>query len=93
MTDSWEPSYGDVVWVQTHSSLPFWPAYVFDPALLPPETLAMATAALAPRSTIRGPQSRKFALYMYISAHYDFATDSQMRPYTINAKEMADQAS
>jgi hypothetical protein len=33
--DAWLPSYGDVVWVQTHSTFPFWPACVMDPTLLP----------------------------------------------------------
>ena len=74
------PSYGDIVWVQTHSSFPFWPACVMDPTMLPVETQAMATAALsraASFSSIAGGRdlkaSKKRALYMFASAHFDFA--------------------
>jgi hypothetical protein len=82
----WMPSYGDIVWVQTHSTFPFWPACVMDPALLPVETQAMATAALSrassSSSTVNGVRdfklSKKRALYMFASAHYDFATSHQV---------------
>ena len=81
----WTPSYGDIVWVQTHSSFPFWPACVMDPSMLPVETQAMATAALsraASFSSITGGRdirtSKKRALYMFASAHYDFATPQQV---------------
>ena len=84
--NDWMPSYGDIVWVQTHSTFPFWPACVMDPAMLPVETQAMATAALSrassTSSTIAGrdlKSSKKRALYMFASAHYDFATAQQVR--------------
>ena len=86
MKEEWMPSYGDIVWVQTHSSFPFWPACVMDPTMLPVETQAMATAALsraASFSSIAGGRdlkaSKKRALYMFASAHFDFATPQQVR--------------
>ena len=30
-TTDWDPKYDDLVWVQTHPSFPFWPAYICDP--------------------------------------------------------------
>lgn len=80
------PSYGDIVWVQTHSLFPFWPACVMDPTKLPAETQAMATAALNRASSYssnnggrQGKPSPKRALYIFASAHYDFATPQQVQ--------------
>jgi hypothetical protein len=28
---AWEPNYGDLVWVQTHSSFPYWYAFLYCP--------------------------------------------------------------
>ena len=29
----WDPKYDDLVWVQTHPSFPYWPAYICDPGI------------------------------------------------------------
>ena len=86
----WSPVYGEIVWVQSHRSMPFWPAYVFDPSKLPSETVAMASAALG-RGTGRSSYVKKYALYMYASAHFDFAVASQMKDYLSNRDDMLNQ--
>lgn len=78
----WIPAYGDIVWVQTLSSFPFWPACVMDPSTLPTETQAMTAALLRVSSSNNSarvsPATVKKALFLYGSAHYDFATPLQV---------------
>jgi hypothetical protein len=72
-----------------------------DPLLLPPETQAMATAALSRGrttsfNTLSGGKPalnvKKMALYMYSSAHYDFATPQQMRDFSSERDTLCSQA-
>ena len=80
-------SHGEIVWVQTHPSFPFWPACVVDPHFLPPDTQSLATAALSRAS----PRMRKQSVYMYASAHFDFALPSQMKDYVAERGVFANQ--
>ena len=84
----WCPSYGDIVWVQTHSTFPYWPAYVCDPEILPAETKIMASAAIGHTALGKSPSNaKKFALYMYASELYEIAKVSQMKEYSTHCHE------
>lgn len=74
--ENWKPSYGDIVWVQPHSSLPYWPAYVSDPTLLPFDPHGMTTFLNVTT------KYKKYAVYMYASKLWDFAKASQMKSYS-----------
>lgn len=74
--ENWKPSYGDIVWVQPHSSLPYWPAYVSDPNLLPFDPHGMTTFLNVTT------KYKKYAVYMYASKLWDFAKASQMKSYS-----------
>ncbi len=88
----WCPSYGDIVWLQTHSTFPYWPAYVCDPEILPAETKIMASAAIGHTALGKSPSNaKKFALYMYASELYEIAKVSQMKEYSTHCHEYSNQ--
>lgn len=79
------------MWAQAYSTLPFWPAYVFDPAELPDDQKAIVAAQQRRRAPT--PTNRiKYAVYMYASGHYDFCTASQMHDFNgARKQEFCDQ--
>jgi hypothetical protein len=80
VVENWKPSYGDIVWVQPHSSLPYWPAYVSDPTMLPFDPHGMTTFLNVTT------KYKKYAVYMYASKLWDFAKASQMKCYSEGIK-------
>jgi hypothetical protein len=82
----WEPAYGDIIWIQTHATLPFWPGYVFEPSQIPAANRSIADIALKRNKT--GLLPKKFAIYLYASGHFDFATADKMKDFETHFEEM-----
>ena len=76
------PQPGEIVWVQTHETLPAWPAKVIDGSQVPTDMQMFGKV-----------RKGKRAIYMYGSANYDVAKTKQMRPYSEHREEYGDKQS
>ena len=63
------PSTGEILWVQTHETLPAWPAKVIDGSQLPSDMQMFGKV-----------RKGKRAVYMYASANYDVAKVKHLLP-------------
>jgi hypothetical protein len=83
---------GSVVWIQTMASLPYWPAYIFNPEELPEDQIGLkkSLVMLNKRQSETSP-NRKYAVYMYGSGLYDFVKASQILSYVDKRDDLVNQ--
>lgn len=89
---------GSIVWVNTHASLPHWPACVIDPSLMPIEFQSLAASALglnarggsAPPSPSNS-RRRKVAVCMLGTFLYDFAYEHTLEDFISHRASHAQQ--
>ena len=80
--------HGDVVWAQTETFLPFWPAFVFlEHDKLPPHLHGMVGTIIGHRRTPSGnvvstSRRKKLCVYFYGKDDFDFVPESKLKDFS-----------
>ncbi|KAJ1412121.1 PWWP domain-containing protein [Ochromonadaceae sp. CCMP2298] len=79
MSVEWKSRYGEVVWVKNAND-PWWPSYVYDPEKLPAACMEVVKTKSLEQI------GEKYVIYFYADANYQWATESDMKPFNDETK-------
>lgn len=88
--------HGDIVWAQTDPQFPYWPAYVFDPDLLPSDIqsslsvpkFSASNSGSQPNSPEARARPKKVPVYFYGRNDYDLVLPTKMLDYVTHREQM-----